>query len=82
MSKQAQLDLRIIGGKKLRARRGNEGGADLAAEFSAYGNVLQIRIDRRQSPGCRGGGLKCSVNTRFGISKQWKRIDVSRLQLG
>jgi hypothetical protein len=40
----AQLDLRIIGGKERVAWAGHEGGANLAAELRAYRNILQVRV--------------------------------------
>ena len=41
---QAEFDLRIIGGEQDVAGLGDEGGANVAPEFGANGNVLQIRI--------------------------------------
>ncbi len=79
---QAQLDLRVVGGEQLRAGRGGEGGANFAAQLGADGNVLQIRIDRREPAGGRGRGLKRGVHARFGIGQQRQRVDVIRFQLG
>ena len=79
---QAQLDLRVVGGEQLRARRGGKGGANLAAQLGADGNVLQIRIDRGEPAGGRGRGLKRGVHARVRVGQQRQRVDVIRLQLG
>ena len=66
---QPQLDLRVIRREQLRAGRSGKGGANLAAEFGADGNVLQIWIDRRQ-PSCRRGRrLKRRMHARIGIGQ-------------
>ena len=82
MREQAQLDLRVVGGEQLRARCGDECSANLAAKLGADGNVLQIRIDRREAARCRGRCLESSVDARLGIGKQRQRIDVIRFELG
>ena len=51
MSQQAQFDLRVVGGEQLRAGGGGEGGANLAAQLGAGGNVLQIWIDGGEAAG-------------------------------
>jgi hypothetical protein len=79
---QAQLDLRVIGGEQLRAGRGDEGGANLAAQLGADGNVLQIRIDGREPAGGRGRRLKVVCTRDFGIGQQRQRVDVVRFELG
>ena len=82
MRQQPQLDLRIIGGEQLRARRGRECGANLAAELGANGNVLKIGIDRGEAAGGRGRCLKGRVDARIRIGQQRQRVDVVRFQLG
>ena len=49
MRQDAQLDLRIVGGKQHAARRRDERGADFAAQLGAHRNILQIRIRRAQA---------------------------------
>ena len=74
---QAQLDLRVVGGEQLRAGRGGECGANLAAQLGADGNVLQIGIDGGEPAGGRGRGLKRGVHARVGVGQQRQRVDVS-----
>ena len=82
VGQKAQFDLGIIGGKQLCAGRGGEGGANLAAQLGADGNVLQIRIDGGE-PACRRRrGLERGVHARLGIGQQRQRIDVIRFELG
>ena len=47
---QAQLDLRIVGGKQHISRLGDERCTDLAPKLRSNGNVLQVRILRRSRP--------------------------------
>src|SRR5258705_6019940 len=51
VSHQTQFDLGIVGRHENIARSRNERRTDLASERSANGNVLQVRIGRRQTPG-------------------------------
>ena len=51
-----KLDLRVVGGEQLEARRRDERLADAAAFGGADRNVLQVRVGRRQ-PARRGDGL-------------------------
>src|SRR6185437_15540822 len=46
---QSQLDLGIVGGDEAPAGPGNEAATDVAAQFGPDGDVLQIRIARRQA---------------------------------
>ena len=61
MREDAQLDLRIIRGKKQAARRSDEGGADFAAELGADGNILQIGIRGAEAAGDRAGLAEARV---------------------
>ncbi len=79
---QAQFNLRVVGGKKLVAGRGGEGGADLASQLGPDRNVLQVRIDRRQAARRRRCGLKRRVHARLGIGQQRQRVNVIRFELG
>ena len=58
---QAQLDLRVVGGEQHVAGRGDEGGADLAAELGADGDVLQVRVGRREAAGGGAGLVESGV---------------------
>src|SRR5262249_51345824 len=50
VSQDAELDLRVVGGKELPARFGHERGADAAAELGADRDVLDVWIVRGQPP--------------------------------
>src|SRR5262245_9120094 len=52
---QAKLDLRIVGDEELPSRLGHESAADVATEFAAYRNVLEVRVTRRQASRRRHG---------------------------
>ena len=83
MRQQAELDLRIVGGEQHAAGLGDEGGANFAAEFGADGNVLQVRVLRRQPA---GGGIRRVEGgvqaARAVVEQQWQRVHVSGFQLG
>ena len=64
----------------MRSWSGGECGANLAAQFCADGNVLQIWIDGREAAGGRGRGLKRGVDARIGIGQQWQRVNVILLE--
>ena len=55
LGEQPQLDLRIVGGDELVARRRDEGAADLAAFLGADRDVLQVRLGGREPAGRRRG---------------------------
>ena len=81
VSQQAQFDLRIVRGQQHVAGFDGEGGANLAAQFGADGNVLQIRIGRRQPSGRRAGLAEGGVQTAGGgIQQRGQSIHVSRLE--
>ena len=82
LGKKPQLDLRIVGGHKLHARRGDEGAADLAAVLGTHRNVLQIGIGRRQPAGrCRSERV-VGVHPMGGqIDEAGQRVRVGRFQL-
>ena len=46
MREKTQFDLRVISGEEDMPRFGDEGGANLAAQFRADRDILQIRICR------------------------------------
>ncbi|MBA7476206.1 hypothetical protein ES707_11588 [subsurface metagenome] len=83
LGQQAQFDLRIVGRHQLVAGRGDEGAANLAAVFGAHGDVLQVRLVRRQP--ARGGrrqrvGRVHAMGLRMHVIRQ--RIGIGRFQLG
>ena len=79
---QPQLDLRVVGGEQNVAGLGDEGGANLAAQLGADGNVLQIGIDRRQPPGRRARHVERGVQAQgAGVQQRRQRVNVRRFQL-
>ena len=76
LRKQPQFDLRIIRRHQLVAGRGDEGAADLAAVLGAHGDVLQVRLVRRQPP---GGGRRQRVG---GVDAMGLRMHIGRQRVG
>ena len=69
MRQDAQLDLRIIGREQRIAGASGKRGANLAAEFSAYGNVLQVRVGGTQTSRGRAGLAEAGVQASgFGVN--------------
>ena len=83
MREQPEFDLRIIRGEQHVAGLGGEGGANLAAQFRADRNVLQIRICRRQSSrrgaGLVEGGVQAAGR---GTEQRRQRVDIGGLEFG
>ncbi len=70
MRQQAQLNLRVVGREQLCPRRSSKCGPNLPAQLGADGNVLQIRVHRRQ-PSCRRcRRLERCMHPRLGIGQQ------------
>src|SRR5581483_395575 len=65
MREQPQLNLRVVGGKELCAGPRNEGCANLAPQFRAHWNILQIRIDGGEPSRSRRRSLKGRVYARL-----------------
>src|SRR5277367_5094927 len=83
MSEDAQLNLRIIRGKELKSRRGDERGANFAAELGADGNVLQIRIGRAQTSGCGAGLREARVQAAGdGVDQARQYVGIGGFELG
>ena len=57
-----QFDLRIVGGEECLAFVGHEGAAYFLAVGIADGDVLQVRVRRRESAGCRYGLVERRMN--------------------
>src|ERR1700678_330242 len=81
MRHQSKLDLRIVGRHQHVAGSRNEGGSNLAPNCSADGNVLQIRIGRRQTSCCSPNLIEGGVYPPLRVGELWKRVEVSGLQL-
>ena len=78
VGQQAQFDLRIVRGQQHVAGFDGEGGANLAAQFGADGNILQIRIGRRQPSRRRAGLSEGGVQAAGGrIQQRGQRVNVS-----
>ncbi len=76
LGQEPQLDLRIVGGNELRARRGDEGAPDLAALLGADRDVLQVRLGGGEAAG-RGRGERIE-----GVHPMGAGIDVFRQRVG
>ena len=79
---EAQLDLRVVGGHEQVAGRGDEGGADLAAERGADGDVLQVGIGGREAAGGGADLVEGGVHAAFGVDELRERVEVGGLELG
>ena len=62
---QAELDLRVVGGHEHVAGRGDEGGADLAAEGGADGDVLQVGVGGGEAAGGGADLVEGGVDAAF-----------------
>ena len=79
----AQLDLRIVGRKEDGfGVVSGEGFADLAAQFLAHGDVLQVRVRRTQSAGRGHRLVERGVDlTRCRVYALGQGVDVGAEQL-
>src|SRR5271165_973670 len=78
VGEQAELDLRVVGGEEQVAGFGDEGGANLAAQLGADGNVLQVGIDGGEASGGRAGHVEGGVQTtRARVQQRGQRVYVS-----
>ncbi len=79
----AQLDLRIVGGKNLPAGRCHKGLADAPAFLGAHRDVLQVGIRRGKPPGGRGGLVVAGVYpSRARIDDLGQFLGIGRTQFG
>ena len=78
---QPQLNLRVIRRKQLRPRRGRKRRPNLPSQLRPNGNILQVRVDRRQPSRRRGRRLKGRMHARIRVGQQRQRVYVIRLQL-
>src|SRR5438093_5156607 len=82
MREQPQLDLGVVGDKKQMAGRCHEGATDLATALRAYGDVLEIRVGRRQPPRGGTGLIEARVDpARVRPDVSGKRVYIRGLQL-
>ena len=78
VGQQAEFDLGIVGGQQHVARLDGECGANLAAQFGADGNILQIGIGRRQPSRGRAGLAECGVQAAGGrIQQRGQGVNIS-----
>ena len=63
---QAQLDLAVVRVHEHLAGRGHEHLADLRAELAAHGDILQVRLCRRQASRRRDGHLEVRMDAPVG----------------
>jgi hypothetical protein len=81
MREQAKLDLGIIGYHQLPTLARHERGSDLPSELGANGDVLEIGIRRRETPGGRTDLIKGGVQTTArGIDQHRQGIHIRAFQ--
>ena len=82
MRRQPQFDLAVIGREQHVAGLGDERIADLAAEFGADRDVLQVGIGRTQPPGLRADQAVAGVDApRRWIDRRLQRLGICRFEL-
>ena len=79
---EAELDLRVVGGHEQVAGGRDEGGANLAAEGGADGDVLQIGIGGREPTGGGADLVEGGVDAAFRVDEVGQRIQVGGAELG
>ena len=86
VGEDAQLDLGVVGAEQARVGAdvaGDEGGAHLAAQLRADGDVLEVRIVRREAA---GGGHRLVEGgmdaVRLRVDQRRQGVDVGGLELG
>jgi len=83
MGQQAQFNLRIVRHDEFPSRTRDECRANLPAQLRSNGNVLQIRVRRREPS--RGGARLVETGVqaaRARVDQRRQRIDVRALELG
>ena len=73
VGEQAQLDLRVVGDQEGPAGCGDEGGADLAAELGADGDVLEVGVGGGEAAGGGAGWIEGGVEAAGRGMRQWGR---------
>ena len=66
---QAELDLRVVGRHEQVAGRGDEGGADVAADSGADGDVLQVGVGAGEAAGGGADLVEGGVDAAFGVGE-------------
>ena len=79
---EAELDLRVVGGHEQVAGGGDEGGADLAAEGGADGDVLQVGVGGGEAAGGGADLVEGGVDAAFGVDELREGVEVGGLELG
>ena len=80
---EAKLDLAVVGAHQQMARFGDEGVADLPAQFGPDGDVLKIGIGRGQPTGLRRSEAITGVDpSGGGVDLRLERVGVGGLELG
>src|SRR5262249_16259100 len=80
MREQAQLDLRVVGGKKDVPRLSYEAGANFAAQPGGNREFLEVWGRRGKRPWGGPSWAKGGVHASGGsFNKEWQRIHVGRL---
>src|SRR5581483_1350099 len=79
---EAELDLRVVGGHEEVAGRGDEGGANLAADGGADGDVLQVGVGGREAAGGGADLVEGGVDALIGVGERGQRVEVGAFELG
>ena len=80
VGQQTQLELRIIRRDQFVAGFSHERAPDSPPQLSANRNVLQVRIARRETAGCRDGLIERTMNAPVARDLVRQRIRVHALQ--
>src|SRR5690606_29549705 len=79
---QAKLDLRVICSEQLPPFPGNESAPDVATEFPADGDVLQVGVAGAEATGgCHGLVERCVQPARVRVHERGQGVQVRVLQL-
>src|SRR5689334_19060681 len=82
VGEHAELDLRVVRTENAETFGWHERRTNQPAHITANGNVLQVRIRRRETPRRRNRLLEAGMNTtRLRIHRAWKRVEIRALQL-
>ena len=81
MGHQAELDLRVVGRHEEVAGGRDEGGADVAADGSADGNVLEVGVGGGEAAGGGADLVEGGVDAAFGVGELGERVEVGAFEL-
>ena len=76
MGHEAEFDLGVVGGHEDVAGGGDEGGADLAADGGADGDVLQVGVGAGEASGGGADLVEGGVDAAFGVGELGEGVEV------